>query len=286
MDALRLIKTSRHALAEARTVPDVLAEAWQVATLTEALAGWLGDHPDGEVAAVAHLLAAAGAHAAGRLEEATERPGRSDWCAAGRAARLSEVAEPVPVLRELQQLISDVAEALVVVAHDSGTTGLFWVATDGLDATQECRDLVVELLRVFRRRARQESGVPLSPEEEAAEAEGVGGRAAGGPVGGEVHLVLRLTPPGEGTGGRPTSGHQPVGPPAASPAPVRSTARAPDASRSDPRSARSAVTEASSSCIWSSRLLGEVAVEGCGGATGASYLGSDMRVTLQLGSAV
>ncbi|WP_181442430.1 DUF6099 family protein [Streptomyces tateyamensis] len=285
MDALRLIKTSRHAIAEARTVPDVLAEAWQAATLTEALAGWLGDHQDGEVAAVAQLLAAAGAHAAGRLEESAERPGRAEWCTPGRAARLSEVGEPVAVLRELQQLVSDAAEALMVIAHDCGTSGLFWVATDGLDATQECRDLVSELLRVFRRRARRASGVPLSPEEEAAEAEGVApGRAAEG-VGGELRLVLRLTPP-SGPACGPAPGHQVMGPPAGSPAPRRSTARAPDASRSEPRSARSAVTEASNSCIWSSRLLGEDATPACAGATGASYLGSDMRVTLQLGSAV
>jgi hypothetical protein len=279
MDALRLIKTSRHALAEARTVPDVLSEAWQAATLTEALAGWLCDHQDGEVSAVAQLLAAAGAHTAGRLEDVADRPGPHEWSPIGRAARLSEVGEPVPVLRQLQQLLTDAAEALIVVAHDSGTTGLFWVATDGLDATAECLDLVVELLRAFRRRAREESAARSGADDPAT------AKAAaeeGGPAADELHLVLRLTPPT----GPPAADYRAAGPPAVSAAPVRSSARAPDASRSEPRSARSALTEASSSCIWSSRLLGAGAARGCGGATGASYLGSDMRGTLQLRSAV
>ncbi|MDH6110542.1 hypothetical protein P3T36_003580 [Kitasatospora sp. MAP12-15] len=151
MDALRLIKTSRHALAETRSIPDVLQEAWQAAMLTEALAGRLDEHPVAEVAAIAHLLAEAGAHAAGCLEVPTDHPGPEDWAPAGRAARLSEVGEFGPALQELRQLVNEASEALIVVACGAETESVYWQCIDGVDANVECRDLLVELLRVLGR---------------------------------------------------------------------------------------------------------------------------------------
>ncbi len=41
MDAVRLIGQSRYALAQSRSAPEILAEAWQAQALTQALgAGW------------------------------------------------------------------------------------------------------------------------------------------------------------------------------------------------------------------------------------------------------
>lgn len=370
MDALRLIKTTRHALAEARTVSDVLCETWQTASLIAVLAERLSGHPAEEVATVARLLSRAGGHAVGLLEAVADPPDGSDCAAARRADRLSRIGELGPVLEQLRLLLAEVAEALVAIADstDSAAQGVYWLAIDGLDASGECRALVIELLRTLRCRAAVEPleepdadsadcgpgrrlgvkrgpagrGAPVGsgaepmpwsiggrpggpsgrlpvpaitddPTDElsvevdpAAEATGAerpeavptdGDPAEDDPVEDELRLVITLTPPGQR--------YQAVALPLSA-APERSAARAPDASspprgspslssmtdsepragpRSAPRparSARSALTEASSSCIWSSRLLAGF----CGGATGASYLGSDMRGTLQLGSAM
>ncbi|MEY9944533.1 DUF6099 family protein [Kitasatospora sp. GAS1066B] len=379
MDALRLIKTTRHALAEARTVADVLSEAWQSASLTAVLAERLSGHPAEEVATVARLLARAGGHAVGLLEAVADPPDGGDRATFGRADRLTRIGELGPVLEQLRLLFAEVAEALVAIADstDSAAQGVYWLAIDGLDASGECRALVIELLRTLRRRAVVEpleeldadsadggpprgerweaswgsarwggppgpaswsaggrTGGPPSrvpgpanfdePMEEAtaaedpAAAESVAAAPAEGesadsdpadgdpaegchagvargreadPAGDELRLVITLTPP-------PGQGYQPTAPVPVSVAPERSAARrAPEASSSSQsspsvsstpdaepragpssapspaRSARSALTEASSSCSWSSRLLAGC----CGGATGASYLGSDMK---------
>lgn len=73
MDAVRLIKNARRALAEARSHDQALTEAWQAARLTEAVGGRLSDDQDGELAALGELLAAAGGHARSRLGAAVER---------------------------------------------------------------------------------------------------------------------------------------------------------------------------------------------------------------------
>ncbi|MEV4614499.1 DUF6099 family protein [Kitasatospora sp. NPDC049258] len=72
MDALRLIKTARHALAEARTVPDALLEAWQAGLLTEAVGARIAEGEGGERAALGQLLCDAGGHAAACLEPPPE----------------------------------------------------------------------------------------------------------------------------------------------------------------------------------------------------------------------
>ncbi|MER8186294.1 DUF6099 family protein [Kitasatospora sp. NPDC094015] len=72
MDALRLIKTARHALAEARTVPDALLEAWQAGLLTEAIGARIAETTGGERAALGQLLGDAGSHAAACLEPPPE----------------------------------------------------------------------------------------------------------------------------------------------------------------------------------------------------------------------
>lgn len=180
MDALRLIKTTRRALAEARTVPDVLSEAWQTAALTQALAERICGHPVDEVATAARLLAHAGGHAVGLLAAAADPPKPGDQALAGRADRLSRVGELGPLLEQLRLLLAESAEALIAIAgsSDSVAQGAYWLAIDGLDASAECRCLVIELLRVLRR---------LGCEE---------GRAADGESAGEPGGDLRGAGPG------------------------------------------------------------------------------------------
>lgn len=192
MEALRLIKTARHALAEARSVQDVVQEAWQAAMLTEALAGQLGEHPVAEVAALAHLLAEAGGHAGGCLEP-TDPPEQGEWAPTGRAARLSEVGEPEPVLWQLRQLLNEASEALIVVACGAETESVYWQCIDGVDANAECRDLLAELLRVLRQ---------LDPEQDPAAAAQAPPEPGAPAAEAAATLLLPLDPPASSLGWR------------------------------------------------------------------------------------
>ncbi|MFD9126318.1 DUF6099 family protein [Kitasatospora sp. NPDC059571] len=173
MDALRLIKTARHALAEARTVPDVLVEAWQAGLLTEAVGGRIADRETGELAALGQLLCDAGSHAAGCLGQPPDDPGgtagwsAADWTGCGRAERLDDLGELEPVLVDLGLLLHEVAETLVVLACGADAEGLYWRCIDGVDSGSECKDLVAELLRTVRRAngaaAIEDIGAPADP---------------------------------------------------------------------------------------------------------------------------
>ncbi|WP_406198623.1 DUF6099 family protein [Kitasatospora sp. NBC_01560] len=259
MEALRLIKTARHALAEARNVPDVLAEARQAALLTEAVGARLAELDDGEPAGLGQQLAEAGSHAAGCLDHAAEESSAlSGLGSGGRAGRLTELGPPAPMLAGLGALLRDVGETLVVLACGADTESLYWTCIDGVDAAADCRDLVTRLAEAVQRAAGEPGRGPAEP------------AAAGPPAPAQVSeeeravLVIGLGPP---------SG--------------RSEARGPG----DCSAARSADTEASSSCICSSRVFGrvgtaDVSAVGCCGRADASGQGSDMGGPLRIGSAV
>ncbi|MFI6443494.1 DUF6099 family protein [Kitasatospora sp. NPDC050543] len=347
MDALRLIKTARHALAEARNVPDALAEAWQAGLLTEAVGGRLAEQEEGEVAALGHLLCEAGAHAASCLEQSPDGHG-VDWGGAGRASRLTDLGALDPLLAELGRLLHDVAETLVVLACGADAESLYWTCIDGVDAGAECKELVAELHRAVRKTeaaagetaggvvdvevGTQESGGPGGgPALGCAALSGavVGGGALGGRVGSGAAAGRGPGPAGTGPAPAASPGRGlpilvvPLGPPvgdhyrppgvaATSAEPATAAALAPEECSSAPSPAGSALTDASSSRICSSRLFGpacadcagaaagedERAAETAGttgvgrpvalgscGAAGASDHGSDMREPLRLGGA-
>ncbi|MFD8707413.1 DUF6099 family protein [Kitasatospora sp. NPDC059648] len=182
MEALRLIKTARHALAEARQVPDVLGEARQAALLTEAVGARLAESEDEELTGLGQQLSEAGVHAAACLD-------RSAACgtpvSGGRAGRLTELGELGPTLGALDELLGEVGETLVVLACGADTESLYWTCIDGVDAMSECKDVTARL-----REAADRGG-------------GVGRTALGGAEperagGGSPLLVVRLGPPGEG----------------------------------------------------------------------------------------
>ncbi|MFI5528666.1 DUF6099 family protein [Kitasatospora sp. NPDC051853] len=211
MDALRLIKTTRHALAEARSVPDVLAEAWQAALITEAVGARIAGQEDGELAPLGQMLCDAGAHAVGCLElpgpaggapEGAPAGGdqewhRADWGGNGRASRLDELGEAGPVLTELALLLHEVAEALVVLACGADEEGLYWRCIDGVDAGAECKETVAELLRMIRRQSPEAAAAPV--------AEGAVG-AVGAVAPGEAAAPPE---PGPGPGSAPGAGAGP-----------------------------------------------------------------------------
>ena len=325
MDALRLIKTARHALAEARNVPDVLLEAWQAGLLAEAVGGRIAEQEEGEPAALGQLLCEAGAHVASCLEPSPESSAAVDWGGIGRASRLTGLGDLDPLLGELGRLLHETTETLVVLACGADAESLYWTCIDGVDAGADCKDLVAELQRVVRKtEGSQEAAAPAVGHEDGAgsadESAATGGAAARtpaartpaapasaaptaavpGPVPAQAPercvpiLVVPLAPPSASGCYRPPGrSAASAGSPATGVAPA-AEGRAPEDCRTASMPARSALTEASSSCICSSRLFGPagggeavrpVALGSCGVA-GTSDHGSDMRGPLRLGSAV
>ncbi|MEV6978698.1 DUF6099 family protein [Kitasatospora sp. NPDC093806] len=197
MEALRLIKTARHALAETRNVPDVLAEARQAALLTEVVGARIAEAGEGELAGLGQLLAEAAVHAAGCLDQpAGDGSAGSAFGAGGRARRLTELGELGPMLGELGGLLRDVGETLVVLACGADSESLYWACIDGVDAGAECTDLVGQLSDAVRRMAGErpeewaaEDGEPFDVDD---------GRLPVPAAGqGQPLLVLRLDPPGQ-----------------------------------------------------------------------------------------
>lgn len=290
MDALRLIKTARHALAEARNVPDALVEAWQAGLLTEAVGAGIAGRASGELAALGQMLCEAGAHVVGCLEQPPPAEGldesadqdwhRADWGGSGRAGRLDELGELEPVLTELGLLLHEVAETLVVLACGADGESLYWRCIDGVDAGAECKDVVVELLRTVRKEAAEAAAAAGLAEV------GPAAPAGAGPAGsqGVPTLVVPLGPPVTARGGQPLAADSAE----RSSVSRRSPVRPAEDCRSASSPARLALRSASICCICSSSVPGEAARVGaaCCGVTGASDQGSDMSGPLQLGSAV
>ncbi|MFJ5232046.1 DUF6099 family protein [Kitasatospora sp. NPDC088391] len=299
MEALRLIKTVRHALAEARAASDILHEAWQSGLIAEAVGARIADHDGEEFATLGQLLGEAGAHTASCLRQPPE-PGLDDppggfagWSGPGLVERLTEIGELEPVLVELAALLDEMRESLVVLACGADTESLYWSCIDGLDAGSECRDLVAELLREQRRTTGGAEDYPEDGSEDGsedaadgpdggagggAEGDGIAGEGAGRWPGGarreEPRLVVPLGPP------VPAGRAQPRGEPSAA---VSCAPRVAEERRSESSPARSVLIEASNSCICSSSDFG---VAGVPPAAGGSVQGSDMRGPLPLGGAV
>lgn len=178
-----MIKTARHALTEARHVPDVLAEARQAALLTEAVGARLAELDDEELAGLGRQLSEAGSHASVCLDRSVVK---AAVLSGGRSGRLTELGELEPTFGALDGLLRELGETLVVLACGADTESLYWTCIDAVDAVAECKDLAVRLCEAAGR-AGGPAGTALGGAEEA---EPVG---RGAPL-----LVVRLGPPGEG----------------------------------------------------------------------------------------
>jgi len=297
VEALRLIKTVRHALAEARTTGDILHEAWQAGLLTEAVGARIADHDGEAFATLGQLLSEAGAHTASCLRQPPE-PGLDElpggpvgvypeWTGPTLVDRFSVLGELDPVLAELALLLEEANESLVVLACGAETESLYWSCIDGLDSGSECRDLVAELLREQRRLtgARAPDGEPGAEEdreEEAGEGREEGPSGPGAPGAArreEPRLVVPLGPPVPAARGAQVRGEPSAG--------LSCSPRAGEERRSESSPARSVLIEASSSCICSNSDFGEAGEPPAAvSAVGGSVQGSDMRGPLQLGGAV
>jgi Family of unknown function (DUF6099) len=154
MDAQRLIKSTRHALTEVRSVPPALIEAWQACTLVEAVAATaavgLTERALLEGSSCGAVeIASALAEAAGHAAACVGRP-PDDSGGPSRAERLSTVRDVEATVSELRTLIHETAEALIVLACGAAEQELYWRCVDSVDAVAECEELATELLRAVR----------------------------------------------------------------------------------------------------------------------------------------
>jgi hypothetical protein len=146
MDAMRLIGVTRHALAKAGGVHDVVAEAWQVQALAEAVGGYFMVSGPAAARAEARGLCEAGSRARGALfHPALHYPALRGGGL--RAAQLSEVRDPRGVLLALGDLLAEAGFALVGVASSTEEEALYWQCVEAIDAADEARDRVHGMLR-------------------------------------------------------------------------------------------------------------------------------------------
>lgn len=141
MDAERLIGLSRHALAQSRAVPDIVAEAWQAQVLAQAIGSRLALCGPLELRGEARGLSEIGGRGCGVLDHPMVRSGGV------RAAQLSEVADARRTLIGLSVLLGDVGFALVGVACATDEEGLYWQCIEAIDAADESNDRVRGMLR-------------------------------------------------------------------------------------------------------------------------------------------
>lgn len=141
MDAERLIGLSRHALAQSRAVPDIVAEAWQAQVLAQAIGSRLALCGPLELRSEARGLSEIGGRGCGVLDHPMVRSGGV------RAAQLSEVADARRTLIGLSVLLGDVGIALVGVACATDEEGLYWQCIEAIDAADESNDRVRGMLR-------------------------------------------------------------------------------------------------------------------------------------------
>jgi hypothetical protein len=141
MDAVQLIGLGRRALARSHEVPDIMIEAWQVQALAQAIGSRLavGGPPElrGEALGLSEV-GGRGCGAFGTPELKTEEI---------RASRLTGIADARQSLLELGVMLGEVGIALVGTACSAEEDGVYWQCMEAIDASDEARDRVVEMLR-------------------------------------------------------------------------------------------------------------------------------------------
>ncbi|MER5253106.1 DUF6099 family protein [Streptomyces sp. NPDC002855] len=141
MEAMRLIEASRHALARSQEPSDILAEVWQSQALAQVIGSRLAIAGPPELRGEALGLSEVGGRGCGVLD--TLGLGKEDV----RAARLTDIGQAYEVLRGLDELLGEVGIALVGVAMGADDEGAYWQCMEGIDAADESRDRVLEMLR-------------------------------------------------------------------------------------------------------------------------------------------
>ncbi|MEU6574141.1 DUF6099 family protein [Streptomyces sp. NPDC046805] len=141
MDAMRLIVTSRRALARSGSAPEILAEVWQAQALAQAIGSRLAVLGPPELRGEALGLTELAGRGCGVLSAPDLDPGRL------RAAQLTELDDTRQTLLCLGGLLGEVGIALVGMASAADDEATYWQCMEAIDATDESRDRVLEMLR-------------------------------------------------------------------------------------------------------------------------------------------
>ncbi|MEU9331804.1 DUF6099 family protein [Streptomyces sp. NPDC048290] len=157
MDAVRLIVTSRRALAASDGISETLAEVWQAQCLAQAIGSRLAVFGPPELRGEALGLTELAGRGCGVLDEPKLGPGEL------RAAQLSELGDARQALMYLGGLLGEVGIALVGVASCADDEGTYWSCMEAIDAADESRDRIRDMLRKLADReaaalARREAG--------------------------------------------------------------------------------------------------------------------------------
>ncbi|WP_326720179.1 MULTISPECIES: DUF6099 family protein [unclassified Streptomyces] len=141
MDAVRLIAASRRALAETGESPEVMEEAWQAHSLAQAIGSRFAVSGPPELRGEALGLTELAGRGCGVLGAPVLDVG------ALRAAQLTELGDAREALLCLGGLLGEVGIALVGIACAADDHGTYWQCMEAIDAADESRDRVLEMLR-------------------------------------------------------------------------------------------------------------------------------------------
>ncbi|MEV0175643.1 DUF6099 family protein [Streptomyces sp. NPDC050803] len=150
MDAVRLIVTSRRALAGSGEPPEVMTEVWQAQALAQAIGSRLAVFGPPELRGEALGLTELAGRGCGVLD--TPALDTADL----RAAQLTELGDARQALMYLGGLLGEVGIALVGLASSAVDEGTYWQCMEAIDAADESRDRVLEMLRRLADRDRDQ----------------------------------------------------------------------------------------------------------------------------------
>ncbi|GAB7105025.1 DUF6099 family protein [Streptomyces phaeofaciens JCM 4814] len=154
MDAVRLILTSRRALADSGEGRTILAEVWQAQALAQAIGSRLAVSGPPELRGEALGLTELAGRGCGVLDAPDLDPGDL------RAAQLTALDDARRALLDLGVLLAEVGIALVGVASAAADEGTYWQCMEAIDAADESRDRVLEMLRKLAVREERERVLP------------------------------------------------------------------------------------------------------------------------------
>ncbi|MGV4981501.1 DUF6099 family protein [Streptomyces sp. NRAIS4] len=141
MDAVRLILTSRRALAGGADAGEIMAEVWQAQALAQAIGSRLAVSGPPELRGEALGLTELAGRGCGVLDPPELDLGDL------RAAQLTELDDARETLLCLGGLLGEVGIALVGMASAADDETTYWQCMEAIDAADESRDRVLEMLR-------------------------------------------------------------------------------------------------------------------------------------------
>ncbi|MEU7425579.1 DUF6099 family protein [Streptomyces sp. NPDC040750] len=159
MDAVRLILTSRRALAGGADAAEMMAEVWQAQALAQAIGSRLAVSGPPELRGEALGLTELAGRGCGVLDPPELDPGEL------RAAQLTALDDARETLICLGGLLGEVGIALVGMASAAADETTYWQCMEAIDAADESRDRVREMLRKLaaREEVLPENGNESSP---------------------------------------------------------------------------------------------------------------------------